>query len=159
MIEPVYVPYEQYRAANTRCKLDSRIYVQVAIIGQAGRVASIDAGACGLAARRVRQWVHWGVHWCEQRNGSWIGWFLLWLSVFEGPYGMMDTAQELSNPAHLIGCCNTCTCWCCSIFFILTIAAKFILYTFYFCILSCVFIARLWLSVIIFLCKPSFIIY
>jgi hypothetical protein len=26
MIEPVYVPYEQYRAAKTRCRLDSRIY-------------------------------------------------------------------------------------------------------------------------------------
>jgi hypothetical protein len=26
MIEPVYVPYEQYRAAKTRCELDSRIY-------------------------------------------------------------------------------------------------------------------------------------
>jgi hypothetical protein len=26
MIEPVYVPYEQYRAAKTRCGLDSRIY-------------------------------------------------------------------------------------------------------------------------------------
>jgi hypothetical protein len=24
MIEPVYVPYEQYRAAKTRCGLDSR---------------------------------------------------------------------------------------------------------------------------------------
>jgi hypothetical protein len=26
MIEPVYLPYEQYRAAKTRCRLDSRIY-------------------------------------------------------------------------------------------------------------------------------------
>jgi hypothetical protein len=26
MIEPAYVPYEQYRAAKTRCGLDSRIY-------------------------------------------------------------------------------------------------------------------------------------
>jgi hypothetical protein len=26
MIEPVYVPYEQYRAAKTGCGLDSRIY-------------------------------------------------------------------------------------------------------------------------------------
>jgi hypothetical protein len=26
MIEPVYVPYEEYRAAKTRCGLDSRIY-------------------------------------------------------------------------------------------------------------------------------------
>jgi hypothetical protein len=26
MMEPVYVPYEQYRAAKTRCGLDSRIY-------------------------------------------------------------------------------------------------------------------------------------
>jgi hypothetical protein len=26
MIEPVYVPYEQYRAEKTRCGLDSRIY-------------------------------------------------------------------------------------------------------------------------------------
>jgi predicted HAD superfamily hydrolase len=26
MIEPVYVPYEQYRVAKTRCGLDSRIY-------------------------------------------------------------------------------------------------------------------------------------
>jgi hypothetical protein len=26
MIEPVYVPYEQYREAKTRCGLDSRIY-------------------------------------------------------------------------------------------------------------------------------------
>jgi hypothetical protein len=26
MVEPVYVPYEQYRAAKTRCGLDSRIY-------------------------------------------------------------------------------------------------------------------------------------
>jgi hypothetical protein len=26
MIEPVYVPYEQYRAAKMRCGLDSRIY-------------------------------------------------------------------------------------------------------------------------------------
>jgi hypothetical protein len=26
MIEPVYVPYEQYKVAKTRCGLDSRIY-------------------------------------------------------------------------------------------------------------------------------------
>jgi hypothetical protein len=26
MIEPEYVPYEQYRATKTRCGLDSRIY-------------------------------------------------------------------------------------------------------------------------------------
>jgi hypothetical protein len=26
MIEPVYVPYKQYRVAKTRCGLDSRIY-------------------------------------------------------------------------------------------------------------------------------------
>jgi hypothetical protein len=34
MIEPVYVPYEQYRAAKTRCGLDSRIYgISVTMLG------------------------------------------------------------------------------------------------------------------------------
>jgi hypothetical protein len=46
MIEPVYVPYEQYRAAKMRCGLNSRIYgiwracdisVLLAYIGMLGR--------------------------------------------------------------------------------------------------------------------------
>jgi hypothetical protein len=36
MIEPVYVLYEQYRSAKTRCGLDSRIY------GTLARIAFIE---------------------------------------------------------------------------------------------------------------------
>jgi hypothetical protein len=72
--------------------------IQVARIGQAGRGASIDAGACGLVARRMRRWVHWGVHWCEHCNGSWIGRFLLWLLVFEGHCGWRNLIRTRGHP-------------------------------------------------------------
>jgi hypothetical protein len=41
----------------------------------------------------VRRWVHWGVHWCEHRNGSWIGWFLILLTVYGGPCGWRNLAR------------------------------------------------------------------
>jgi hypothetical protein len=65
--------------------------IQVARIGEAGRGASIDAGAFGLAARWVRRWVHWGVHWCEHCNGSWLDWF-------EGHYGWWNLICTRGHP-------------------------------------------------------------
>jgi hypothetical protein len=72
--------------------------MQVARIWQAGRGASIDAGAFGLAARWVRRWVHWGVHWREHCNGSSIGWFLLWLLALEGHYGWRNLIRTRGHP-------------------------------------------------------------
>jgi hypothetical protein len=51
-----------------------------------------------LAARWVRRWVHWGVHWCEHCNGSWIGWFLLWLLAFEGHYWWRNLTRTRGHP-------------------------------------------------------------
>jgi hypothetical protein len=72
--------------------------IQVARIWQASRGASIDAGAFGLAARWARRWVHWGIHWCEHCNGSWIGWFILWLLVLEGHYGWRNLIRTRGHP-------------------------------------------------------------
>jgi hypothetical protein len=45
MIEPVYVPYEQYRAAKTGCGLDSRIYgISTALHGDShSKLCSLSA--------------------------------------------------------------------------------------------------------------------
>jgi hypothetical protein len=72
--------------------------IQVARIWEAGRGASIDAGAFGLAARWVRRWVHWSVHWCEHCNGSWIVWFILWLLALEGHYGWRNLIRTRGHP-------------------------------------------------------------
>jgi hypothetical protein len=48
------------RNLQTRTYKQEIQLIQVARIGQAGRRASIDAGAFGLAARWMRRWVNWG---------------------------------------------------------------------------------------------------
>jgi hypothetical protein len=92
--------------------------IQVARIWQAGRGASINASAFGLAVRWVRRWVHWGVHWCEHCNGSWIGRFLLvwnnwqsllWQAAPPGTTSMCST--ELNDPQrHMTFCLQSSSC-------------------------------------------------
>jgi hypothetical protein len=86
------------RNFQTRTYKQETQLIQVARIWQTGHGASIDAGAFGLAARWVRRWVHWGVQWCEHCNGSWIGWFRLWLLVFEGHYGWRNLIRTRGHP-------------------------------------------------------------
>jgi hypothetical protein len=62
MIEPAYVPYEQYRAAKTRCRLDSRIYGRCVTSATESSVFTTSHGrycASGYGERLKTHQVRW----------------------------------------------------------------------------------------------------